>query len=185
MKKTHNLVDIRTVNPKIVLDIKYATEDNFVGCSIYSQAKAFLRSEVAAKLDKVQRTLELEGLGLKIWDAYRPHSVQRTLWSIVPDERYVADPEKGSSHNRGAAVDVTLVNSTGEELEMPTKFDDFSVKAHRSFVDMSSEALKNREILASVMIAHGFTPLETEWWHFNDEACATYPLLDISFEELS
>lgn len=185
MKNIHNLVDISTLNPKIVIDIKYATDDNFVGRKLYSQPKAFLRAEVAAQLDKIQKILELEGLGLKIWDAYRPHGVQRILWSMVPDERYVADPKKGSSHNRGAAVDLTLVDAAGNELEMPTKFDDFTHKAHRNYADLSPEVLKNRERLASVMIAHGFTPLETEWWHFNYTSSIDCGILDVSFEELS
>lgn len=185
MKNAHNLVDISVLNSRILLDIKYATDDNFLGRRVYSHAKAFLRAEVATKLNAVQKTLESRGLGLKIWDAYRPHSVQYALWALVPDERYVADPAQGSSHNRGAAVDVTLVDMRGNELIMPTKFDDFTLKAHRSYKDLPAEVINNRELLASVMVDHAFTPWETEWWHFNDEQCQSYPLLDVTFDDLT
>ena len=184
MKNSHNLINIRAVNSRILLDIKYATHDNFIGRPMYSHAVAFIQEPIALKLDAIQRALELKGLGLKIWDAYRPHSVQHMLWAQVPDERYVAHPEKGSSHNRGAAVDVTLVDAFGNELAMPTKFDDFTVNAHCNYMDLPQEILKNRDLLASMMTAHGFTTLETEWWHFNDEKCLSYPVLDVSFEEL-
>lgn len=178
------LVDVSEINPRIIIDMKYATDDNFVGKVLYSQHRAFLQAAVAAKLDKVQQALERKGLGLKLWDAYRPHAIQHELWAIMPDERYVADPAKGSAHNRGAAVDVTLVNAQGKELEMPTSFDDFSEKAHYSYINLIPAVLENRTILAEVMTVHGFVPMETEWWHFNDNACSSYAVLDVSFEEL-
>ncbi len=182
--KNVTLVDIRTINPRIVLDIKYATSDNFVSKPVYTAAKAYLQQAVAGKLDRVQRDLEKQSLGLKIWDAYRPLSVQKQLWSLVPDERYVADPAKGSSHNRGAAVDVTLVDAFGGELFMPTGFDDFSEKAHYDYQELTQEQLHNRTLLAESMERQGFVSLPTEWWHFSDPDVRTYPLLDISFEEL-
>ncbi len=180
----HNLIDISTLNPHILLDIKYATDDNFVGKAVYGRAKAYLREEVARKLDKVQQYLEKQGLGLKVWDAYRPVEVQRALWAIVPDERYVAHPDKGSNHNRGAAVDVTLVNEAGNELAMPTGFDDFTERAHYSYHDLDAEQIKNRAFLCAIMTAHGFQPIETEWWHFNDENASQYSVLNIPFEKL-
>ena len=183
--RAHDLVDIEKINSHILLDIKYATTDNFTKQKVYSQPKAYLRKEVAERLDKVQKDLEKQGLGLKIWDAYRPRSVQYTFWKLVPDERYVANPAKGSRHNRGAAVDITLVNASGKELPMPTEFDNFTEKAHRDYMQLPAEVLKNREILEQAMTAHGFEGLSTEWWHFDYKNWQQYDLLDIPFEELS
>ncbi len=178
------LVDISSINPRIILDIKYATEDNFVGKPVYTMAKAYAQKEVADKLSKAQEILEGQGLGLKIWDAYRPLPVQQVLWDLVPDARYVADPKVGSVHNRGAAVDVTLVDKQGNELVMPTGFDDFSEKAHLDYDQLSDEVLSNRELLMATMVAVGFEPFATEWWHYNASDAEQYPLLAISFEEL-
>ena len=178
------LVDISTINPRIILDIKYATADNFVGMPVYSLAKAYARKEVVYMLDTAQGILEDQGLGLKIWDAYRPLGVQQVLWDMVSDSRYVADPEKGSAHNRGAAVDVTVVDSEGNELSMPTGFDDFSEKAHLVYDDLSDEVLSNRELLVATMVSVGFEPFDTEWWHYSIYNADSYPLLSMSFEEL-
>ena len=178
------LVDLCLVHPHILLDIRYATENNFLGRKLYSQPKAFLRKTVAEKIGRVQDKLEKKGLGLKIWDAYRPLSVQESLWKVVPDERYVADPKKGSSHNRGAAVDLTLVTSALVELTMPTPFDDFTEQAHSDAANLPSECIENRELLKEVMVSEGFVPLPTEWWHFDDEHALSYDLLSIPFEEL-
>lgn len=184
MNTGHQLVDIQAINSRILLDIKYATADNFVNKAIYERVGAYLQEDVARKLDQVQQYLEKQGLGLKVWDAYRPVSVQRALWAIVPDERYVAHPDKGSNHNRGAAVDVTLVSAAGYELNMPTGFDDFTERAHYTYQDLEPAQIKNRAFLCDVMTAHGFQPLETEWWHFNDNNAHQYSVLDIPFEEL-
>jgi len=178
------LVDIEKINPRIKVEIKYATEDNFTGRRLYDVGKCFLRRFVAVKLDSVQRELEKFGLGLKVWDCYRPLSVQKILWSIVPDERYVANPAKGSRHNRGCAVDLTLVDSCGNELPMPTKYDDFTEKAHRDYFDLPDTLIKNREILENVMRKYGFIPLPTEWWHFDFEGWEKFSILDIPLKEL-
>jgi D-alanyl-D-alanine dipeptidase len=140
---------------------------------------------VALKVHEIQRELEYQGFGLKIWDAYRPLPIQHILWSHVPDERYVADPQKGSSHNRGAAIDLTLVDAQGRELPMPTLFDDFTERAHLAYEDLPQEILAHRELLISVMVRGGFTPIPTEWWHFNDNLAEHYSILSISFEELA
>ena len=125
--KVADLVDIKEVNPRIMVDMKYATEENFTKKKLYDSNTCFLRKSTAVKLDAVQKELEGMNLGLKVWDCYRPLAAQRTLWQILPDERYVANPEKGSRHNRASSVDVTLVDSQGKELPMPTGFDDFSL----------------------------------------------------------
>jgi D-alanyl-D-alanine dipeptidase len=169
-------VDIAALNPHIRLDIRYATTNNFTHRRVYEVARCMLREGTARKLDAVQRDLERMGLGLKVFDCYRPLSVQRKFWAILPDERYVADPAQGSRHNRGAAVDLTLVTSDGHELRMPTGFDDFTEKAHRDFQALPPEAIRNRTLLERVMKKRGFVPLPTEWWHFDDLDWRKYPI---------
>jgi D-alanyl-D-alanine dipeptidase len=181
---TVKLVDIHKLDPNIIIDLKYATKDNFTGQIVYPVNKCYLREEVAKKLSKVQKKLNKIGLGLKVWDAYRPLSVQYKFWELVPDPRYVADPKTGSNHNRGAAVDVTLVDSKGKELLMPTKFDDFSEKASGSYMDLPEEAIKNRELLKKYMTEEGFEAFASEWWHFNDKNIKNYPILDIPLEKV-
>ncbi len=180
-----DLVDVQQVIPDIVVDLKYATTDNFTGQVLYEVPRCFLRRATAERLARVQARLRKQGLGLKIWDGYRPRSVQWKMWKLVPDSRYVADPRKGSRHNRGAAVDVTLVDSTGRELEMPTGFDDFTEKAHRDYQGCSETARRNRALLEAAMTAEGFVPLPTEWWHFDDPEWRKYELLDVSLSELA
>ncbi len=170
------LVDITTVNARIRLDIRYATTNNFTGRKVYPEARCLLREGTARKLSAVQRELEGMGLGLKVLDCYRPLEVQKKFWALAPDERYVANPAKGSRHNRGAAVDVTLVTAAGEELPMPTGFDDFTEKAHRDYQALPAEAIRNRALLERVMKKHGFDPLPTEWWHFDDADWRKYPI---------
>jgi len=180
----HDLIDIITINPRIILDIRYATEDNFTKKKIYSSARCFLRADVAKKIDAIQKELETKDLGLKIWDGYRPLSAQRLLWAIMPDERYVMDPRKGSKHNRGSAIDLTLVDKQGNEVLMPTEFDDFTEKAHGDYMDLPQEAIDNRELLKSIMIKYNFIPQPAEWWHFDDCEWEKYPILDIDIEHL-
>ena len=178
------LVSLASINPRIILDIRYATENNFLGRKVYSKPQAYLRKSTAQKLDRAQQVLEKKGLGLKVWDAYRPEPVQRELWNFMPDERYVAHPDKGSVHSRGGAVDVTLVDAQGHELEMPTGFDEFSQRAFLNYPDLSDAIRAHRELLCSVMVDAGFDALETEWWHYADRESARFPLESISFEEL-
>lgn len=181
----HDLVDITKVNARIILDIRYATTNNFTHKAVYTQAKCYLRKSTAEKLNRVQQELEKQNLGLKIFDGYRPRSVQYIFWRLVPDKRYVAHPDKGSRHNRGTTVDVTLVDKQGKELFMPTDFDDFTQKAHRNYTKLALEQSKNRALLEQVMAKHGFIGLPTEWWHFDDRTIQESQLLDISFEELA
>lgn len=174
------LVDIRTVNRNIRLDIRYATTNNFLKRKLYPTAKCALRSSVAQKLGKVQTDLEKIGLGLKVYDCYRPLSVTKQMWEFLPDPNYVANPARGSRHNRGAAVDLTLVDRTGKELEMPTPYDDFTVKAHRNYQGGSARSRKNRQVLEDAMKKHGFIGITTEWWHFDSEDWQKFAILDIS-----
>ena len=173
------LVDIRTVNRNIRLDIRYATTNNFLKRKLYPISKCALRSSVAQKLALVQTDLEKIGLGLKVYDCYRPFSVTKQMWEVLPDPNYVANPARGSRHNRGAAVDLTLVDRTGKELEMPTPFDDFTAKAHRDYAGGSAQSRKNRQLLEDAMKKQGFIGITTEWWHFDSEDWQKFAILDI------
>lgn len=179
-----DLVEVVELDSTIVIDIRYATTNNFMGEKLYPIARCFLRRAVAERLTRVQKSLREQGLGLKIWDGYRPRSVQWEMWEKVSDPKYVADPRKGSKHNRGCAVDVTLVDAEGNELEMPTGYDDFTEKAHRDYMQLPPEVIKNRQILEIAMANEGFIPLPSEWWHFDDPNWEKYDLLDIPFENV-
>jgi D-alanyl-D-alanine dipeptidase len=178
------LVDISSINKNIILDIKYATTDNFLNEAVYSQARCFLVKEAALKIDSIQTELEIQGLGLKIFDGYRPFSVTEKMWQILPDNRYVANPKNGSRHNRGAAVDLTLVDSTGTELQMPTKFDDFTEKAAHGYQNLPEQTIKNRKRLKDIMEKYGFSAIKSEWWHYDLKNYQEYPILNLSFEEI-
>ena len=180
----YGLIDMHQRNPRIVVEMRYAGTNNFTHTVLYDRAECWLNAVAAARLDAVQKELEAQGLGLKVWDCYRPLSVQRKFWALVPDERYVANPSKGSRHNRGAAVDLTLVRADGTELAMPTPHDDFTQRAHRDFMDLPPEVLANRARLEKVMVRHGFVPFPTEWWHFDSEGWESFPVLDIDFGSL-
>ncbi|MGZ4961944.1 MAG: M15 family metallopeptidase [Limisphaerales bacterium] len=173
------LVDVERAVPGVVLDIRYATTNNFTEQLLYPSSKCFLRRSTAEKLASVQSELRPMGLGLKIYDGYRPLSVQRKMWKVYPHAGYVADPKKGSRHNRGAAVDLTLIHTNGDEVLMPSPFDSFTETAHRDSTNAPPDVLANRDLLERVMVKNGFEGLPTEWWHFDDVDWRRYPLLDI------
>lgn len=172
------LVDATTIVPRLKLDIHYATAANFTHQRLYAHARCLLHDDVARQLADVQRELRARGLGLVAYDCYRPLSVQKKMWALVPDERYVSDPAKGSRHNRGAAVDVGLVDARGHALPMPSAYDEFSERAHRDWAGGSDAARKNRALLEEVMQRHGFVGLPTEWWHFDAVSWQSYPIAD-------
>lgn len=169
------------LEPGIVLDIRYATTNNFVGEKLYPCQRCFLKPAVAKAIAGVHRELKKQGLGLKMFDCYRPHSVQWALWKKVPDPRYVADPRKGSMHNRGSAVDLTIVDSQGKELEMGTPYDYFGVEAYINYTNLPQKVLANRKLLRDVMVANGFRTTSTEWWHFSYTKAA-YPIADMRWD---
>jgi D-alanyl-D-alanine dipeptidase len=181
--KSCNLVDISVAIPDIFLNLRYATADNFLNAPVYTKPACYLHKRVAEALLRVQKELSSMGLGLKIFDGYRPLSVQQMMWDLIQDERYVSNPAKNKGrHTRGTAVDLTLVDLGGQELEMPTPFDDFTEKAHSNYLDLSEIVLQNRALLAKVMKKEGFHQLPTEWWHFDFEGWqddAQFPPLDI------
>jgi D-alanyl-D-alanine dipeptidase len=170
--------DIGLMDTSIIMDLKYATTDNFVGEQMYECGRCFLRKATAIKILAVQSELQSKGYALKMFDCYRPRPIQWKLWEKVPDPRYVADPKKGSMHNRGAAVDLTIVDKQGKELDMGTAYDFFGPKAHSTFTDLPEDVLANRELLSSTMVKHGFQPIRTEWWHFSLDG-QNYPLSDM------
>lgn len=179
-KTVEELVRINDIDETIVIDLKYATEDNFTGKVVYSFNTCLLRKETAQKLSNANKQLSSYNYRLKVYDGYRPPFAQEIFWELVGDERFVANPNKGGSvHSKGGAVDVTIVDQNGNELEMPSKFDDFSEKALRNNQEMSHIAKKNLDLLTSVMRENGFNSIETEWWHYNDKDSAKYGLVDV------
>jgi zinc D-Ala-D-Ala dipeptidase len=186
-KRGEQLIELISVDPTIRLDLRYATTNNFTGHILYTSARAFLVEEAALALFRVQKAAAAEDLGLVIFDAYRPWRVTKQLWdATVPAKRdYVANPRKGSRHNRGCAVDLTLCDlATGAPLPMPSGFDDFSPRAHRDYAGGTSVETANRAILERLMAAQGFSGMSNEWWHFDFAQWERYPVLDISFEKL-
>jgi len=179
------LVDVRTAVPGIVLDMRYATPHNFLGRALYPKPAAFLRRSAAARLARAEAALEKRGRRLIVYDAYRPLSVQRELWAAKPDRRYVADPARGSNHNRGGAVDVGLADGDGKPLEMPSDFDAFGPRAWHGAKGVPAKAAANAAELKAAMEAAGFKPLPEEWWHYEDPAAKDWPLLDVPFQELT
>ncbi len=180
------MVDIKQKIPAVVVDLKYAGTDNFMHQKLYPPAATtYLRKCAADALAKVQAELNKKGLGLKIFDAYRPYSVTEKMWEPVKDDRYAADPKKGSGHNRGIAVDLTIIDiKTKKELDMGTGFDNFSDTAHHAFTNLPAVVLKNRLLLKSTMEQFGFKALDTEWWHYFFGNGKDFELLDVSFDEL-
>ncbi len=182
---TEALVNLESLIPGIDLDLRYATTDNFTGQVVYPVERAFLVEPAARALALVQADLKKEGYGLRVYDAYRPLAVQREFWKIMPDPKYVADPKTGSRHNRGASVDVTLIDARGNECEMPTLFDDFSEKAGAFAPSESVQARLNRHRLQKAMTRHGFRILKSEWWHFDFGEWKEHPILDLGLDELA
>jgi D-alanyl-D-alanine dipeptidase len=186
LNRNNELVDLEKQIPTIKLEIRYATTLNFTGKIIYSKAKAYTRYPVAMALKSIQDSLAYYKLGLKIFDAYRPYSASEKFFKVYPDTNFVANPRYGSRHNRGCAIDLTLINlSTGKELAMPTEFDDFSNSANPQNMNFSKEILQNRTFLFKIMAHFGFLHNSTEWWHFDYTGWERYSLMDLQFEMLS
>ena len=172
------LVDVASLG--IPLDIRYATPNNFMHRALYPVAKAYLRAPAARALGEVERELAAQGLGVKVFDAYRPYRVTEAMWEPIKNPDFVADPAKGSRHNRGAAVDLTLIDlRSGAELAMPTPYDDFTSRARQDFNDLPADVLANRAKLRDVMTKHGFEPLPSEWWHFDFGGWEKFDLMDV------
>lgn len=174
--------NVKSLESSIALDIRYATTNNFMGEKIYDCAECYLRTEVAQAIARVHRALKAKGYGgLKMYDCYRPHSAQWKLWKKVPNPQYVADPRKGSMHNRGSAVDLTVIDKNGKELDMGTGYDVFDKKAYIDYTSHPATINNNRKLLQEAMIAEGFRTTRTEWWHFSYTK-KSYEISDFQWE---
>jgi len=181
----NSLLNLVKYIPGIVLDIRYATKNNFLKEAVYPGSYAFARKPVVEALIKIQSELKTKGYGLKIFDAYRPYQITDYFYEKVKDTVFVAAPWKGSRHNRGCAVDLTLISlKDGKELQMPTPYDDFTEKAYPNYMKLPKKAIKNRSYLISVMEKHGFKVYSAEWWHFDFNGWQNFDLMDISFKDL-
>lgn len=176
-EKPGDLVAVTTYVPDAVLDIRYATANNFTGEVLYPTATCKLRRAVAQRLARAAKLLRAQQRRLLVWDCYRPRSIQALLWKRVPDARYVADPKKGSRHNRGAAIDVGLVDKDGAAVTLPTGFDDFTEAAHRDHALVGDRAVEGKRLEAAMTKA-GFVGMPTEWWHFDAPDASKFPLSD-------
>jgi len=179
------LINLEIFVPGLVLDIRYATTDNFTGEKIYNLSRAYARKPVAIALKKIQADLKSQGLGIKIFDGYRPYKATVKFYEVYRDTTYVASPYRGSRHNRGCALDLTAIDlKTGQELRMPTGFDSFKKEAWPSTPVSDPEVRKNRSLLINAMEKHGFKVNSSEWWHYDFIGWQKFEVLDIDFEEL-
>lgn len=163
---TTQWVEVTDLDASILLDLRYATTDNFMEEKVYDCGRCFLRPAVAKAVVKAHQSLQKQGLGLKMFDCYRPRPIQWKLWNKVPNPKYVADPRKGSMHNRGAAIDLTIVDENGEQLDMGTKYDYFGKEGWTFYKDLPDEVLDNRKLLRETLAEVGLKHIKTEWWHF-------------------
>lgn len=178
------MVELITLDNSIKLDIRYATDDNFVGKKVYPEARAFLQRPAARALVRVHRKLKKQGLGLVIFDGYRPWSITKLFWEVTPEDKrkFVANPERGSKHNRGCAVDLSIFDlKTGRLIEMPSEFDEFTERASPDYTGGNEKQRANRDMLRRMMEAEGFTVNPNEWWHFDYKDWGKYAIYDISF----
>lgn len=185
-KREARLVELTTLDNTIKLDIRYATSDNFVGRPVYPEARAFLQKPAAKALVRVHKKLRDQGLGLVIFDGYRPWTITKLFWDVVPEDKrkFVADPAKGSKHNRGCAVDLSIFDlKTGKLVDMPSGYDEFTERSSPDYKGGTEKQRANRELLRKLMEAEGFTVNPNEWWHFDYKNWQDYAIYDISFDE--
>ncbi len=182
-----DLVELVHLDPTIRLDIRYATENNFAKRKVYTQARAFLQRPAAEAVVRANKKLQKEGYGLLIFDGYRPWSVTKIFWDITPREKrnFVANPAKGSKHNRGCAVDLSLYDlKTGKEVVMPSEYDEFSERAYAKYKGGTAQETARRELLRRVMESEGFQVNPEEWWHFDYKDWKKYRIENVPFEQL-
>jgi len=182
-----DLIELTKLDKSIKLDIRYATAHNFVGRPVYAEARAFLQRPAAEALVRVHKKLTEQGLGLMIFDGYRPWAVTKLFWEVVPEDKrkFVADPAKGSKHNRGCAVDLSIYDlKTGKLVAMPSDFDEFTERASPAYKGGTEKERANRDLLRSLMEAEGFTVNPNEWWHFDYKDWEKYAIYDIAFSEI-
>jgi D-alanyl-D-alanine dipeptidase len=182
-----DLVELISLDPTIRLDVRYATDRNFVGRAVYPEARAFLQRPAAEALVRAHRALAKEGYGVLVFDGYRPWSVTKLFWDVTPRAKraFVANPKGGSKHNRGSAVDLSLYDlATGREVEMPSAYDEMSPRAYPGYTGGTAEQSARRDLLRAAMEREGFTVEPNEWWHFNYKDWRQYPILDVPFSAI-
>jgi len=182
LAKNPDFVNIESVSKDFVLDMRYATSDNFLKEKVYACAKCYVRKEVVKPLITANRAFMELGYRIKFFDCYRPHSVQKKMWKIYPNPGYVANPKGGSIHNKGAAVDITLVKLDGTAVDMGTEFDYFGKKAHHAYTALSKEVIDHRRLLRKTMEKNGFKIIRTEWWHYNFRAGKAFKISDFAWK---
>ena len=186
-KRDADLIELKKLSKTIKLDIKYATTDNFVGRAVYPEARAFLQRPAAEALVRVHELLKKQHLGIIIYDAYRPWAITKLFWEVVREDqrKFVADPAKGSKHNRGCAIDIGIYDrKTGKTIPMPSDYDEFTERASPDYKGGTGEERANRDMLRKIMEAEGFTVNSSEWWHFDFNEWEQYAIYDIAFAEI-
>lgn len=181
------LVELVRLDPAIRLEVRYATDNNFVGRPVYAEGRAFLQRPAAQALLRAHRALRAKGYGLLIFDGYRPWSVTKLFWEVTPPDKhqFVADPKEGSRHNRGCAVDLSLYDlKTGREVEMPGAYDEMTERSSIAYPGGTDEQRARRDLLRAAMEKQGFKVYEAEWWHYDYKDWKRYPILDVPFAEL-
>lgn len=163
-------VNLKDFSQDFIYDMKYATEDNFLKSKVYDCAECLLRFKTVQALIAANTEFKKKGFKIKLYDCYRPLSIQKKMWEIVSNPEYVADPKKGSIHNRGGAVDISLVDSNGKEVDMGTPFDFFGIQASHNYTQLPNKVKANRKFLKKIMIKNGFNSFDSEWWHYNLKA---------------
>ncbi len=185
-KREAHLVELITLDNTMKLDIRYATDNNFVGRAVYPEGRAFLQKPAAKALLRIHKKLKKQGLGLAIFDGYRPWTITKLFWDVVPEEKrkFVADPAKGSKHNRGCAVDLSVYDlKTGELIDMPSGYDEFTERASPNYTGGTPRQRFNRDMLRKLMEDEGYAVNPNEWWHFDYKNWEHYAIYDISFTE--
>jgi D-alanyl-D-alanine dipeptidase len=176
-----SLVHLKDYSKDFEYDLKYATSDNFLKAKVYDCPACFLRLKTVKALIEANKEFVKKGYKIKIFDCYRPLTIQKKMWELIPNPAYVADPSKGSIHNRGGAVDITLIDTKGKELDMGTPFDFFGIEASHNYSDVSLEVKQNRALLKNTMLKNGFKSFESEWWHYNLKTAINDKISDIKW----
>lgn len=183
-----HLVELVKLDKRLRLDIRYATANNFTGRAVYTEARAFLQRPAAEALARAHTALRQKGYGLLVFDGYRPWHVTKLFWDLTPEDKkqFVADPRRGSRHNRGCAVDLTLYDlKTGREVSMPGAYDEMSERSHVNYAGGTEEQRRLRDLLRAAMEAEGFLVYEPEWWHYDYKDWREYPILNTSFSDIA
>lgn len=175
-------VNLKDYSSDFIYDMRYATDNNFLKAQVYDCAECLIRYKTVKALIKVNNAFMRKGFQIKLYDCYRPLDIQKRMWTIVPNPKYVADPSKGSIHNRGGAVDITLVNLDGEAVPMGTDFDFFGIEASHKYINLPTDVISNRKFLKKIMAASGFQSFDSEWWHYNLKSALKDPVSNAKWD---